>query len=145
MIYKKSSVLKVFGQIIPCVAVVLLLCLNPNNSLSRQNLSKLKISHTLKTAAPADSLDKQTGLIIAPGYVLVKQNCVRCHSPKIITDKRATREGWLATIRWMQQTQGLWDLGKAEPKILDYLAAHYAPTNEGRRPSLKNIQWYKLE
>ncbi|MGV3588490.1 MAG: hypothetical protein ACO1OF_15905 [Adhaeribacter sp.] len=119
-----------------------LLVLSINTSLSRQQptINEANMAFTVV----ADSIDKQTGLIMAPGYTLVKQNCVRCHSPKLITDKRATRDGWLATIRWMQQTQGLWDLGKAEPEILDYLAKNYAPTNEGRRPPLKNIEWYKL-
>jgi hypothetical protein len=91
-----------------------------------------------------DSVDQKTGLIIAPGFAVVSTTCVRCHSPKLITAKRATREGWLATIRWMQQTQGLWDLGPQEPVILDYLAKNYAPTNEGRRPLLKTTEWYKL-
>ena len=92
-----------------------------------------------------DSLDATTGLVLAPGFTTVKENCLRCHSPKLITAKRASREGWLSTIRWMQQTQGLGDLGSAEPVILDYLAKHYAPTQTGRRPALQNIEWYKLE
>ena len=92
-----------------------------------------------------DSLDATTGLVLVSGYTAVKENCLRCHSPKLITAKRATREGWLSTIRWMQQTQGLGDLGSAEPVILDYLAKHYAPTQIGRRPALQNIEWYKLE
>jgi hypothetical protein len=96
--------------------------------------------------APArDSLDAQTGLVLAPGFQIVKNNCVRCHSPKLITTKRATREGWEATIRWMQLTQGLGDLGKEEAPILDYLAKHYAPSQQGRRPALKDITWYRLQ
>ncbi|GEO02543.1 hypothetical protein AAE02nite_02070 [Adhaeribacter aerolatus] len=112
-------------------------------SLSRQAAIKIK-KFVPPTTLLADSIDKETGLKKAPGYALVKTNCVRCHSPKLITDKRATRDGWLATIRWMQQNQGLWELGKAEPEILDYLAKNYAPKDEGRRPPLKNIEWYKL-
>ena len=61
-----------------------------------------------------------------------------------LTAKRATREGWEGTIRWMQQTQGLGNLGSDEKPILDYLAKHYAPKQEGRRPALKNIDWYPL-
>jgi hypothetical protein len=47
----------------------------------------------------------------------------------------------------MQETQGLWPLGEAEPKILDYLATHYAPQENSRRPpiDLKSIEWYILE
>ena len=122
---------------------LVMLVLSVNTSLSRQQPDKIKSLATGLTVV-ADSVDKQTGLLMAPGYILVKEKCMRCHSPKLITDKRATRDGWLATIRWMQQTQGLENLGKAEPEILDYLAKHYAPTYEGRRPPLKNIKWYKL-
>lgn len=129
------------GWLLGLSAVILVtISINTGQSLPR--------SETL--AAPAfkgtaqDSLDKTTGLILAPGFAVVKTTCVKCHSPKLITGKRATREGWLATIRWMQQTQGLWDLGKAEPVILDYLARNYAPKKEGRRPPLKITEWYKL-
>jgi len=50
-------------------------------------------------------------------------------------------------IRWMQETQGLWQLGKNEPIILDYLAKHYAPEEVVRRPGLDvaAIEWYILE
>ena len=91
-----------------------------------------------------DSIDQKTGLIIAPGFTVVSTTCVKCHSPNLITGKRASREGWLATIRWMQHSQGLWDLGKEEPIILDYLAKNYAPKNEWRRPMLNITKWYKL-
>jgi Quinohemoprotein amine dehydrogenase A, alpha subunit, haem binding len=92
-----------------------------------------------------DSLDAQTGLVLAPGLQVVKSNCIRCHSAQLITAKRATREGWEGTIRWMQLNQGLGDLGKDEAVILDYLAKHYAPSQQGRRPPLKDIKWYRLE
>jgi hypothetical protein len=47
----------------------------------------------------------------------------------------------------MQSTQGLWDLGEAEPIILDYLATHYAPEESGRRAAidLDAIEWYILK
>jgi hypothetical protein len=48
-------------------------------------------------------------------------------------------------IDWMQETQGLEDLGEHEPLILDYLAKYYAPQKKGRRPNLENIEWYELE
>ncbi|MPR33900.1 hypothetical protein [Salmonirosea aquatica] len=91
-------------------------------------------------------LDPTTGFVIDEGIDLMRAHCTGCHSSKLITQFRATREVWLEKIRWMQRTQNLWDLGKAEPKILDYLAKHYAPadTYERRQP-LKDIEWYKLE
>ena len=67
---------------------------------------------------------------------LVVGHCSACHSLAIVTQNRMSREGWADTIRWMQESQGLWPLGDAEPLILDYLSKHYAPLNTGRRPPL---------
>ena len=86
-----------------------------------------------------------TGLVVAEGFEEVKATCTACHSGKLVTQNRASREGWKAMITWMQETQGLWDLGRVEGKILDYLAANYAPQEIGRRANLEEIEWYILE
>lgn len=89
----------------------------------------------------------QTGLVYGKGFKEVRATCTACHSAQLVTQNRATREGWESMIRWMQQTQGLWDLGAYEPIILDYLAEHYAPQELSRRPNLDTdaIKWYVLE
>lgn len=101
------------------------------------------------TASPdslvVNGIHVPTGLVADEGYLLVRNNCSGCHSLDLVKNKRASREGWLATIRWMQQTQGLWDLGSNEKPILDYLAKNYAPQDAGRRRQLTNIEWYILE
>lgn len=86
-----------------------------------------------------------SGLIAAKGFEIVKANCTACHSAKLITQNRATKEGWEAMIEWMQATQGLWDLGKNEPIILDYLATNYAPEEVGRRANLEEVAYYMLD
>lgn len=93
-----------------------------------------------------DGKDVVTGLVVGEGFEIVRTTCTGCHSSAIILQNRFTREGWKEKIVWMQQTQGLWDLGENEPAILDYLAAHYAPeAPKGRRIPLKDIEWYELE
>ncbi len=89
----------------------------------------------------------ETGLVYAEGFDMVRADCTACHSAKLVTQNRATRDGWKDMIRWMQKTQGLWDLGKNEPIILDYLAKHYAPQEIERRPGLNvaEIEWFILE
>lgn len=89
----------------------------------------------------------QTGLVYAKGFDLVRGTCTACHSAKLVTQNRATRDGWKQMIRWMQATQGLWELGKNEPIILDYLAKHYAPEETGRRANLDlaEVEWYILD
>jgi hypothetical protein len=88
-----------------------------------------------------------TGLVVAEGFEVVRATCTACHSAKLVTQNAATREGWEEMIRWMQRTQGLWELGDQEDIILDYLAENYAPEEVGRRANLdlEEIEWYILE
>ncbi|WP_299486332.1 monoheme cytochrome C [uncultured Allomuricauda sp.] len=87
----------------------------------------------------------RTGFVEGEGLQLVVNNCTSCHSAKLVTQNRMSKEQWSATIRWMQETQNLWDLGQNEEAILTYLATHYAPKKGGRRQNLSDIEWYDLE
>lgn len=87
----------------------------------------------------------RTGFADGEGLMTVVANCTACHSAKLVTQNRMTREGWEQTIRWMQKTQNLWDLGPNEAVILDYLATHYAPEKKGRRQNLTDVEWYELQ
>ncbi len=92
------------------------------------------------------TIDWESGLVIDKNLALVKAQCTACHSAKLITMNRFTREGWKDKIFWMQQTQKLWDLGESEKDVLDYLSSYYAPGEKvSRRDNLKNIEWYTLK
>ena len=86
----------------------------------------------------------ETGFVEGEGLQLVIANCTNCHSAKLVTQNRFTKEGWTNVIRWMQETQGLWDLGNNEEVIVAYLAKYYAPESRGRRKALQ-VEWYELE
>lgn len=75
--------------------------------------------------------DPATGLVIDEGFDIVKAWCTACHSARLITQAGKTRAGWIDSIRWMQENQGLWDLGDKEPLILDYLSANYGVPKSG--------------
>lgn len=91
-----------------------------------------------------NGIDVATGFVAEGDYLIVKATCTACHSAKLVTQNRATRDGWLEMIRWMQETQKLWDLGPNEAKILDYLATYYAPEAKGRRAPVQVEEWYDL-
>lgn len=91
-----------------------------------------------------DGIHQPSGLIADTGFHLVLKTCAQCHSLDIVKQNRATEKGWKDMITWMQETQGLWDLGADEEPILAYLGKNYAPTNTGRRKNLENIEWYEL-
>ncbi len=87
----------------------------------------------------------RTGLIAAEGYREVINNCTNCHSASLVTQNRMDAKGWEATIRWMQETQNLWDLGEKQQLIIDYLVTNYPVQNKGRREPLTDVEWYSLE
>lgn len=70
-------------------------------------------------------VDEKTGLVIDTGFDLVSTQCTICHNSELIKQNLQDRNTWKETIRWMQDTQNLWDLGENEPVMLDYLAKHY--------------------
>jgi len=90
-------------------------------------------------AAGADEpeLDAFTGLKKTGDWELVRNNCVACHSAKLITQQRGTKDQWLAMIRWMQKSQNLWQFDpETEVKIITYLAENYPPSEQRRRPPI---------
>ena len=92
-----------------------------------------------------DGVHVRTGLIEAEGLMTVVNNCTNCHSAKLVTQNRMSAERWDATIRWMQQTQNLWDLGDQQEVIVNYLVTNYPVKAKGRRMALTDIDWYELE
>ena len=80
------------------------------------------------------AIDKTSGLKMAEGWQLVRIHCGGCHSHALVTAQRADRQTWLDIIRWMQETQNLWQFdAPTEKGILDYLAANYPPRANRRR------------
>jgi hypothetical protein len=87
----------------------------------------------------------RTGLVEAQGLMIVVNNCTNCHSAKLVTQNRMNTEGWNTTIKWMQETQNLWDLGDNQEIIVNYLVTNYPQIAKGRRMILTDIEWYELE
>lgn len=104
--------------------------------LSRSSVIQSALLLSFSLSVMSERLDNDTGLVIDKGLELVKGHCTACHSAKLVSQNRMTRDSWLETIRWMQKSQGLWSLGEAEGGILDYLERHYSPKTSGRRKNL---------
>jgi len=158
-----SSLLGLIYFILFCVVTsigYLLLEDQINEYLNRKTYTPEELEAISKKAVALHSLEQEeanwdritngihqrTGLHDDPDLKIVIAACTSCHSAKLITQNKATREGWQSMIKWMQATQGLPDLGKSEPVILDYLAKYYAPEETGRRKNLniEEIEWYAL-
>jgi hypothetical protein len=140
----------IFGLFVVIGGMLVYLMVDPNLSAFK---SKPETALVVPDAASSDPVDfdavengvhLRTGFVEGEGLMTVVNNCTNCHSAKLVTQNRMSREGWASTIRWMQETQNLWDLGKNEEIILNYLASYYAPEKKGRRQNLSNIQWYVL-
>lgn len=82
-------------------------------------------------------LDALTGLKMADDWELVRNNCIACHSPKLITQQRGSEAQWLNMIRWMQKKQNLWQFEPdTEARIIAYLAENYPPQKDRRRATI---------
>ena len=133
--------------VLSSIGVVLLLQYQPD--LVQGWLAKEKsrnseqISEAFQDEWTPEKLE-EVGLVEGEGLQLVLANCTNCHSAKLVTQNRFTREGWIQVIRWMQETQGFWELGENEDAIVDYLSTHFAPEAQGRRMPLE-VEWYSLE
>lgn len=91
----------------------------------------------LPSSAFAQEIDTTSGLIKNTGWELVRGNCGACHSLRLVTSNSGSKDEWLATIRWMQATQKLWQFDqKTEDTILSYLAENYPPLKASRRAAI---------
>jgi len=82
-------------------------------------------------------VDPLTGLKMAGDWEIVRNNCIACHSPKLITQQSGTAAQWLNMIRWMQKKQNLWQFDpETEKKIIGYLAENYPPQADRRRAAI---------
>ena len=112
---------------------------------TRYLIEPSELKAKVQTADIVDGKDAATGLVVDDHWQTVKSNCTGCHSAKLITQNRMSAKRWRKTIKWMQETQNLWDLGKNEDKIVAYLGKNYAPEDVGRRAPLTNVEWYELK
>lgn len=117
---------------------------NPKMLKSRSTYEKLPTNEEIAVEFDTETI-AQSGFVNDKGVSLVIQNCTQCHSAKLVTQNRMSKEGWAATITWMQETQNLWALGEKEDLIIEYLAKNYSPDRKGRRQNLTKVDWYELE
>lgn len=123
-----------------------MLYLKSHPNLLRPKVAYEKIEEKEHAFVELDSITiADSGFVNDLGVSQVIQNCTQCHSAQLVTQNRMSREGWKATIIWMQETQNLWNLGQNEERILSYLSKNYAPNRKGRRENLTDIEWYVLE
>jgi hypothetical protein len=92
------------------------------------------LAATAQGSAAEPEIDPFTGLRMTGDWQLVRNNCVSCHSARLITQQSGTESHWLSLIRWMQEKQNLWEFKpETEQKIVSYLAENYPPQADRRR------------
>ncbi|MDX1351355.1 MAG: monoheme cytochrome C [Putridiphycobacter sp.] len=156
LLLKKAKLLSNLGFGVLTFAMLLLVKQGVfPNAFTSQESSSTEIVQTEEITAydPNFGLDPSeiengihipTGLKVDEGVGMVRATCSVCHSIDLVTQNRGDKKAWKDMIVWMQETQGLWDLGENEDLIIKYLAKNYAPEDTGRRRNLKNIEWYEL-
>lgn len=67
--------------------------------------------------------------------------CTACHSSRLVSNQRMSRERWDESLTWMTERHGMGELeGEMREAFLDYLADAFGPDSAGgpgtRRPFL---------
>ena len=132
--------------LIIAVVIILIGTLTPDSGGAFQNF---KWPSSPDQEIPEKELKSSAGaslLAQGAGLEAIERHCLNCHSSRLITQNKMSRQRWADNIKWMQETQGLWDLGSDLPVVLDYLSTYYSPTATGRRANLDvmEIEWYVL-
>lgn len=135
----------VYGLIAIVGGVLIYVMIDPNFSAFKDDTDTYVAVEEVDEDLIENGIHVRTGFVDAEGLMTVINNCTNCHSSKLVTQNRMSKERWNATIRWMQETQNLWDLGDNQEIIVDYLVTNYPVEDKGRRTSLSNIEWYDLE
>tara|TARA_R110000868_G_scaffold4211_7_gene26497 strand:- start:26790 stop:27263 length:474 start_codon:yes stop_codon:yes gene_type:complete len=138
--------LTLFGLFFVVAGAILFYTYNPDYFAAEPEIEALvSIPVEVDEDRIENGIHVRTGFIDAEGLMTVVNNCTNCHSSQIIIQNRMNTERWNATIKWMQETQNLWDLGGNQEIIVNYLVTNYPVVDTGRRENLANIDWYELK
>ena len=128
-----------------CCCLLLIWCCHNESQQEEEVVETYGITNEQILSKVENGIHIPSGLVAGKGLESMLVFCISCHSSKLITQNRATADGWKSMIDWMYETQNLPQLGEHESIIIDYLAEHYAPTEVGRRQQLEVEEWYELE
>jgi len=142
---KLFHIFMVLFSLFGIVALLSIFCIIDPHFFSSDNSTAYSEIEMIDDDRIENGIHVSTGLIDGDGLMTVVHNCTNCHSAKLVTQNRMSAERWNATIRWMQETQNLWDLGPNQDIIVNYLVTNYPVQDVGRRAVLTNIEWYELE
>lgn len=134
-----------FSLFIMAGGLLILYMIDPNVFSFKNNETSYTLVEEIDDDRIENGIHVRTGLVDGEGLMTVVNNCTNCHSAKLVTQNRMNAARWATTIDWMQETQNLWDLGKNEDIIINYLVTNYPVEEKGRRENLTNITWYDLE
>lgn len=143
------SLLLLLGAVVVFSGLLVFLMVDPDfSSFKSQDMAQYEVVQPVEEVDEdliVNGIHVKTGLIEAEGLMEVVNNCTNCHSAKLVTQNRMNAERWATTIDWMQETQNLWDLGRNEDIIINYLVTNYPPVKIGRRAPLTGVEWYNLK
>ncbi len=77
---------------------------------------------------PGGGGQEEAALPPGDGREMVEGICSGCHSIRLVTQQRLSRERWDHLLDWMVAEQGMPELdAETRERVLDYLGSHLAP------------------
>lgn len=84
------------------------------------------------TRPGAPPADQTSALPPGEGRDEVEGLCSACHSIRMVTQQRLSRDRWDELLDWMVAEQGMAELdAETRDRVLDYLATHLSPGGAG--------------
>ncbi|WP_198374397.1 hypothetical protein [Neoroseomonas rubea] len=85
-------------------------------------------------AAMAERVEEETVLAEGEGRAETFAYCTVCHNTALIRRSAFSRDRWDELMDWMAEKHGMNPIeGEFRQAIVDYLAAHYGPRQQGPR------------
>ncbi len=145
IISRFSKLMKKMNIVIILFIIVSIWIIAGGFDLFVKNDEKLKPTTEKENNTDSNIIDEETGLIIDTNVELVKVNCTSCHSASLIIYTSVDSTQWHDIIKWMQKTQGLWDLGSNEKPIIEYLSKNYGISHSQNQPDEFINTWYEID
>ncbi|GER06421.1 hypothetical protein GCM10007972_01330 [Iodidimonas muriae] len=87
-----------------------------------------------KTDDEMDMPPDMAAMVAGEGRETSYYLCSGCHSTKLVTQQRLSRDRWAYLLDWMTKEQGMAELdAESRTIILDYLSTAYGPSTTQRK------------
>jgi mono/diheme cytochrome c family protein len=100
--------------------------------LAAQTESSAQTEPSTQTQPPSPIPSAEASLPNGPGKEIVLRACVKCHSLKVTTSKRATEDEWATSVNTMVNRGAVLSDDEVD-EVIDYLSKNFKPVESDQK------------